>query len=141
VSVSPLHSDTESESKSTPPLYHSPPHCAASPSSVHPHKLSSHTLLTPPPTDILPPAGVRPGDARICTVTCSARRPLDARHAHKLEPHPIAIHMLALTLHHPLQALLRCLHCTCAACTCSVRQAATAAGAAHGDGGDSDGDA
>ena len=39
----------------TPPLYHSPPRRPASPSSVCTHESSSHTILTPPPTDILPP--------------------------------------------------------------------------------------
>src|SRR6266404_1261640 len=40
----------------TPPLYHSPPRRAASPSSVHTHESSSHTVLTPSSTDVLPPA-------------------------------------------------------------------------------------
>ena len=44
----------------TPPLYHSPPRRAVSPSSVHTHESSSHThtqsVPTPPSTDVLPPA-------------------------------------------------------------------------------------
>ena len=46
----------ESFEAPTPPLYHSPPRRAVSPSSLHTHESSSHTVPTPPSTEALLPA-------------------------------------------------------------------------------------
>jgi distribution and morphology protein 34 len=46
----------DSSEAPTPPLYHSPPRRAVSPSSLHTHESSSHTVPTPPSTEaLLPP--------------------------------------------------------------------------------------
>lgn len=60
----------------TPPLYHSPPRRAVSPSSVHTHESSSHTTYThsvptPPSTDVLPPAHAH-GLARRASITSTS---------------------------------------------------------------------
>src|SRR6266404_8684391 len=103
MSVSPLQSDTESESESesmglsTPPLYHSPPRRAASPSPTLHGALSMLATLT--------------------------------NSNHTLSPFTRSLS------HFTVRSGPRRAACTT---TCSVRQAATAAGAAHSDGGDSD---
>ena len=68
----------------TPPLYHSPPRRAVSPSSIHTHESTSHThthsVPTPPSTDVLPPThGHGRGLARRASITSTAGPDTDAR--------------------------------------------------------------
>jgi distribution and morphology protein 34 len=63
----------------TPPLYHSPPRRALSPSSIHTHESTSHThthsVPTPPSTDVLP----HPHPRRASITSTAAGLDTDAR--------------------------------------------------------------
>ncbi|KAH9954236.1 hypothetical protein BC827DRAFT_1243875 [Russula dissimulans] len=68
----------------TPPLYHSPPRRARSPSSLHTHESSSrtqtHSLPTPPSTEaVLPSSHERTRRASISNMSVSAATDTDAR--------------------------------------------------------------
>lgn len=84
----------------TPPLYHSPPRRTVSPSSLHTHESSSHTVPTPPSTEALLPAP-RERIRRVSTTSMSVSAATGGTGADTTDPRIV----LRPALHGALSAL------------------------------------